>query len=226
MGATTSIGHMVAVPVAVDTYTSRLETNLRLLSQRLAWLDGQARELSAENDALRRELDRAGRGREAALPTRADETSAAERVAAAADAERLREFEERRSALATRLSELEERARTRIGEIRASSERLEDATKVAAEPEIAEELEELEVIGPDSAGAADPAAELEALAARRDEAAALDVEIAALLRLRGTIVASVREMLIGLAEELAHAEREHLATLPPPEGEPLEPEGS
>ena len=224
---------------AVDPYTSRLETSMRLLTERLAWLDGQSRQLAAENDSLRRELDLAGQRLDEEQQARPGQiTTVAELRVAAEDAARLEEFEQRRRALASRLSELEGRARARIEEIRASSERLDDA--------VLEELRELEAEedSPGDLNEAGPEPEvlaateldlgeesraleeavdhpdLEEIAARRAEAEALDLEIKALLRLRGTIVTSVREMLIGLAEELSYAENEHLATLPPPEGEP------
>lgn len=204
--------------------------SMRLLTDRLAWLDGQARQLAAENDSLRRELDKVGRLVEVDARSRADEMAvAAENRAAARDAQRLREFDQRREALAARLSDLEGRARTRIKEIRASSDQLEETARAAAivkleaESDLGGDIDELEDVMAEGVVAQltpEPDLDEERLAARREEAESLDREIQALLRLRGTIVSSVREMLIGLAEELAYTEREQLATLPPPEGEP------
>ncbi len=143
---------------AVDPYTSRLEAGMRLLTDRLAFMDAQARQLVAENEALRNELD-----------------------------------------LTIRRVEVEVEARARAQEILAAAARREPAAGPESWPPPGEEPVAAHPPGPE---------EGEQLQARAD---ALQAEIEALLELRETVVTSIRETLIGLAERLAAAERDHAA---------------
>ncbi|MEZ5063068.1 MAG: hypothetical protein R2700_16455 [Solirubrobacterales bacterium] len=117
------ISSLPATVHAPDPYTSRLQANMRLLSQRLAQLDQQARQLAAENEALRHELDLNARGAVGQARIEAEQiVAAAEERAAAIDAMTKvrveRRLEEQREALAKQAADLEVVTRARIAELK------------------------------------------------------------------------------------------------------------
>lgn len=186
----------------VDPYTSRLEASMRLLTDRLAFMDGQTRQLAAENEALREELD---------LMTRRIEVEARERaqeILAAVDERRqpaavTGEFDRYREQLAEQAAALQGEAQVRIQQIRSRG------SELAAEP--GSGLESWPPPeGEPVAGHPPP----DAVPRSVIEDGALQAEIDALLELRETIITSIRETLLGFAEQLAAAERNHTADCP------------
>ncbi len=164
---------------------------MRLLTDRLAFMDAQTRQLVAENEALREELD---------LTTRRIEVEARERaqeILAAADARRepaaAGDVEGYRERLSEQAAALQGEARERIEQIRARGSELAAGPKSWPPPEGAPVVDY-------------PPPGDEALRARAE---ALEAEIEALVALRETVVTSIRETLLGLAEQLAAAERDH-----------------
>lgn len=184
---------------SVDPYTSRLESGMRLLTDRLAHMDSRVRALVAENEALRAELDWAAQRTESAARERAREILAAAEArepVAASDVDRYREQ------LARQATALHEEARARIERFRARGGEL------AAGPETWPPPQGDPVADyppPLASAAADDAA-------LRARAAALETEIEALIELRATVVSSIRATLLGLAERLAEAERNYAAS--------------
>lgn len=184
---------------------------MRLLTERLAWMDGQTRQLATENEWLRRELDNSTRQIEVEARERAKEIVAELEAREEAPAE---DVGVTREVLARRVSELEGDARARIDEIRARSAELDAPTeaRLPAPDWPAPAGEPVAGLAPPEASedAQRARAELEAeLAVGRERADALEAEIEALLQLRQSVVESIRETLLGLAERLAEAEREH-----------------
>ena len=99
---------------------------MRLLTERLAWMDGQTRQLATENEWLRRELDNSTRQIEVEARERAKEIVAELEAREEAPAE---DVGVTREVLARRVSELEGDARARIDEIRARSAELDAPTE-------------------------------------------------------------------------------------------------
>lgn len=196
---------------AVDPYTSRLEANMRLLTDRLAFMDAQAARLAAENEVLRGQLDLANRRVEAEARARAQEILAAvDRRDARRGPAPESAHDDHREQLSERAAALHDEARTRIEQIRARGTEL--AATGGAEPQAwpppaGEPLADLPPPG-GAEPAADPDMAFE-IDGQRARAEALQAEIDALLELRETVVSSIRETLLGLAERLAAAEREH-----------------
>lgn len=187
---------------AVDPYTSRLEAGMRLLTERLAFIDAQARQLAAENEALRAQLDAVGSRIEAAARERAQEILAAAGrggpISEPAGADAIEGYREQLSA---RAAALHDEAREQIEQVRRRGSALAAGPESWPPPrgEPAIDLPPPDV-GPDPV-----------LADRERRAAALQAEIDALIELRATVVSSIRATLLGLAERLAAAEREHVA---------------
>lgn len=178
---------------------------MRFLTDRLAWLDTQTRQLAAENEYLRRELDDTTRRIEVEARERAQEILA---EAGSPD------LEVEREEVSQSVSRLEGTARTRIEEIRARGAALEVPASSAIDPGAwpAPEGEPHADLPPPAPLAVDeppPAPDEDAIRAQRERADALQEEVDALLRLREGIVESIRELLLGQAERLAEAEREH-----------------
>lgn len=185
---------------------------MRLLTERLSWMDAQTRQLAAENEWLRRELDNSTRQIEVEARERAKEIVAELEAREATPAD---DVGVTREDLAVRVSELEGEARSRIDEIRARSAELEAPTEARLpSPEWpAPEGEPAAGLAPpvDDAAIERERDEREAeLRLQRERADALEAEIEALLRLRMSVVESIRETLIGQAERLAEAERSNL----------------
>ncbi len=111
---------------------------MRLLSQRLAQLDQQARQLAAENEALRHELDLNARGAVGQARMEAEQiVAAAEERAAAIDAMTKvkveRRLQEQREALAKQAADLEVVARARIAELKDTAAAMGDEASEGAE---------------------------------------------------------------------------------------------
>lgn len=181
----------------VDPYTSRLEASIRLLTDRLAFMDGQTRQLVAENEALREELDLTTRRIEVEARERAQEILAAvdERRQPVAETD---EVDRHREQLAEQAAALHGEARARIEQIRSRGSEL--ATVPGSWPP------------PEGEPVADypppPEAEPRSAVDDRARADALQAEVDALLELREAIVTNIRETLLGFAEQLAAAERD------------------
>lgn len=168
-----------------DPYTSRLESNIALLTERLTWVEAEAGRLEADNEHLRRELDLAAQRVELAARERA------ERILAAAgerDAGRMHELEAQRRGLAARVGELEDEARSRIAEIRARAAALEAPVEPWRAPLV------------DPVGGHPP----------QGQGSRPDADLDSLLRLREALIEEIRATLVDFAERLAEAERGHV----------------
>ena len=224
----------------IDPYTSRLEANMRLLSERLAWLDQKSRQLATENEALRRDLDLNTSRIEEDARERANRiVTAAEERAAELNAATAQEVERQRAVIAQRARVLEVETRRRIEEVQlqvaemqapdASGRKIEtvsspaepSTTAVDPTPEQDPEREPRAHSDPPR----QPVAENPAAGpATEDEAAELRAQINELLRLRDSLVLSVRESLIGLAEELGRAESRSFVPSAEVDAQPLKAE--
>lgn len=172
---------------------------MRLLTDRLAFMDAQTGQLAAENEALRDELDLIARRIENEARERAQEILAAideRRGPAAATGE----VDRYRKQLAAQAAALQDEARARVQQIRNRGSELAAAAGPGLESWPPPEGEPVTDYPP-------PETVSRSVAEDGARADALQAEIDALVELRETVIRSIRETLLGLAEQLAAAER-------------------